>query len=287
MTMTQGSDPEDRQAFADFLSVLALSLFGVFAVTALASAVPRQLLNPGWQLRLGTTLIDNGPIAALGVVAAWLAVILMPRAGSYGNRLRAIRGWAIAVALGYLLLIPVQVSAAWRGLIQVDRAERQERRVIISRIATLREIVRRAPSVAALQGPWEAQQGPPLSAADGALPLPQLRVQLLARLQQLSDRLDVAARPDAGRARVWSVVQNTLRLCGSALFLGLGFAAAAQDRAGHPSLLRHGQALWWGVLGSLARRRSDRRLPPQRGRGRLDRQAVEDADYFDQITPRD
>ena len=82
----QRPEGAQRLACARFLSVLSLALFGIFAVTAATSALPTQLLQPDWQLRLGTSLIDNGPIAALALVAAWLAVILSPEPGRYEAR---------------------------------------------------------------------------------------------------------------------------------------------------------------------------------------------------------
>lgn len=287
MAMIHGSDPEDRRDFADFLSVLAFCLFGVFAVTATASALPLQLLDPSWQLRLSSSLIDNGPIAALGVVTAWLALILAPSSGPCSNRLRAIRRWAMAAALGYLLLIPLQATAAWRGLAQALTAERQEERVITARLTSLRQLVLSAPSLAALQGPWEANQGPPLSAADQSMPLPQLRARLLAQLQQLGNRLQASRSSSARQGRIWAVVQNTLRLCLSALLLGLGFAAAGQDRPGNPSLLQHWRWLWLRALDSLANLRQARRIEPRRARSPIARKGFEDSDYFDEITPRD
>ncbi len=74
------ANDQPHEACAGFLAVLSLSLFGIFAVTAVASALhlQLQLLQPDWQLRLSTSLIENGPIVALALVAAWLAVVTEP-----------------------------------------------------------------------------------------------------------------------------------------------------------------------------------------------------------------
>jgi hypothetical protein len=274
--MDSSFDPEQRQAFAAFLSALAISMFGVFAVTAVASALPLQVLSPDWQLRLSTSLIDNGPIAALGLVAAWLAPLLASAPVRYQTRLASVRQWAIAAALGYLLLIPLQASAAWRGLSQVLSSERQEQKVVTDQLSVLREVVRNAPSTAALQEQWGERQGPRLNAADLAQPLPQLRGQLLAQLQALENRWQASAQARAQQNKVWGVVQNTLRLCCSALFLALGFAAAAQGRRGSLSLLQDWQLAWLQCGKRLRRRGWHKRSSHN-----------EDAEYLDAISPKD
>jgi hypothetical protein len=273
--MDSRSDPEQRQALATFLAALAFSLFGVFAVTAVASALPLQVLNPDWHLRFSTSLIDNGPIAALGLVAAWLAAVLAPSPARYQIRLAMVRQWASAAALGYLLLIPLQASAAWRGLSQVLASERQEQQVATAQLSALRDVVRSAPSAAALQQQWVARQGPRLNAADLAQPLPQLREQLLSQLQQLDNRINEPERRRRQQARVWQVVQNTLRLCFSALFLALGFAAAAKGKGRRVSLLQNWLFVWFG----------SGEHPGGEARSRISYD--DDADYFEQITPRD
>jgi hypothetical protein len=269
-------DPEQRQAFASFLSALAFSMFGVFAVTAVASALPLQVLSPDWQMRISASLIDNGPIAALGLLAAWLAAMFASSPVRDQARLDTVRQWAIAAALGYLLLIPLQASAAWRGLSQVLASERQEQKVMTAQLSGLREVVRNAPSAAALQQQWGERQGPQLNAAHLAQPLPQLREQLLNQLQQLENRWQAPARATAQRARVWGVVQNTLRLCCSALFLAIGFAAAAKGRGNDLTMLQSWQLAWV---------RCRKRLRPRDNLKH--RSHNEDAEYFDAISPKD
>ncbi len=268
-------DPEQRQALATFLAALAFSMFGVFAITGVTSALPLQVLNLDWQLRFSTNLIDNGPIAALGLLAAWLAAVLAPSPARYQTRLAAVRQWASAAALGYLLLIPLQASAAWRGLSQVLASERQEQQVVTAQLSALRDVVRSAPSAAVLQQQWSARQGPRLNAADLAQPLPQLREQFLSQLQQLDNRFDAPERRRRQQARVWQVVQNTLRLCCSALFLAVGFAAAAKGKRSRLSLLQTWQLALFGID---EHPEGDARIPISYG---------EDAEYFEQITPRD
>jgi hypothetical protein len=72
------------------------------------------------------------------------------------------------------------------------------------------------------------------------------------------------------------VVQNTLRLCFSALFLSLGFAAAAQGKRSNLTLLQKWKLAWV---------RSSQHL---RHRDMLKRRSHnEDAEYFETISPKD
>lgn len=275
----QRSEGVQRQACANFLSVLSLALFGIFTVTAAASALPLQPLQPDWQLRLGTSLIDNGPIAALALVAAWLAVILSQVPGRHEGRLAAVRQWAIAAALGYLLLIPLLSSAAWRGLSQVLTAERQEQRLVTGQLASLRAVVRSSPTATTLARQWRGLNGPRLSTTDLEQPLPQLRAQLLDDLQQIDNRIRRSGGGAARQTRVWGVVQNTLRLCLSALFLALGFAAAAKARGRSRTLLEVWQDSGFCSVNRL-------RVHGPR-RSRIGPACAEDAEYLEAISPRD
>ena len=129
--------------------------------------------------------------------------------------------------------------------------------------------------MADLQQQWDEHQGPQLATADLAQPLPQLPDQQLVRLQALENSWQAPARAVAHRTRVWQVVQNTLRLCFSALFLALGFAAAAKGKGRRVSLLQKWLFEWFG----------SGEHPGGEGRNRISYD--DDADYFEQITPRE
>jgi transcriptional regulator GlxA family with amidase domain len=88
-----------------------------------------------------------------------------------------VRQWAIAAALGYLLLISLYSSADWRGLSQVLNAERQEHRLAAGQLAALPAVVRSAPSAT---GQAEALAAPNRSAAIVA----EAEAWMTARLEQ-------------------------------------------------------------------------------------------------------
>jgi len=78
--------------------------------------LPLKLADPFWQLGFTGVLCSNGFLALLAVVLVNLAAALLPESRRHDARRLLVRrccGW---VAIGFLLLIPLQGLAAWRGL---------------------------------------------------------------------------------------------------------------------------------------------------------------------------
>jgi hypothetical protein len=78
------------------------------------SLFPIQLVNPAWQLKLGSALINASPFPLIGQGAMPLARVLAPadRLLRSRSRSRLAARLAVAVALGFLLLIPLLSWAA-------------------------------------------------------------------------------------------------------------------------------------------------------------------------------
>jgi hypothetical protein len=96
------------------LSVVALVLFVLFASLVAGALFPLQLLDPGWQLRLAGTLINSSPFPLLGLALLQIAVELGPHNPQLKNRARLCSQLAVAAALGFLLLLPLQTIAGLR-----------------------------------------------------------------------------------------------------------------------------------------------------------------------------
>ena len=93
------------------LSVVALVLFVLFASLVVPALFPMQLLNPAWQLRLAGTLINTAPFPLLGLALLQIAAELGPHDPQLKNRARLCAQLAVAAALGFLLLLPLQTIA--------------------------------------------------------------------------------------------------------------------------------------------------------------------------------
>ena len=88
----------------------------IFAAVVLFGAMPIALLNPYWELRVAALLVENGGYALMGVILIHMAAWLAPEDLGLSARCRQIRGLAVAVTIGYLLLIPLQPVATLTSL---------------------------------------------------------------------------------------------------------------------------------------------------------------------------
>lgn len=125
-----------NRAQADvFYRRLGQMFLAIFAINTVFAILPLRLLDSRWQLTLAEALKNMAPLAVLGV--ALLCLVPFVRTGKLDGsdyRLqRRIRKLAPFVALGFFLLIPLQMHASW---VEVRLADVQSQR-------TLRAIERR------------------------------------------------------------------------------------------------------------------------------------------------
>ena len=157
------------------LGWVALVLFVLYLTVVLGSAFPFRLLNPTWQLTMLANLVNTSGFPLVGLGVLHLASELSPDDGNLARQRRVCAQLAVPVAVGFLLLIPLQSMALWQQsstfnnsrLAQVGRAERS--------LSELRQAVGAASSSADLQQRLQALKGPTLGPAEQALPLPVLR----------------------------------------------------------------------------------------------------------------
>lgn len=208
------------------LARIATALFVVFAAVVIAAALPPRLLDPSWQLRVTSALVNNGTIAVLGVVLMWLAGVLHPGSGRLRARRDRIAALAAAAALGYLLLIPLQTYAVWSGVNSASRGQRRQLKTAINRITVMRQAVKQAGSTAELQSRLQALQGPALPPSDASRPIEAIRPQILAGLETAENSVRQrfgGLPPD----RLWQLVQESVRVLVSSVAYAGAFAAAA------------------------------------------------------------
>ena len=156
------------------LSEVALVLFVLFATLVVGALWPVQLLNPLWQLRLPDSLVNGAPFALLGLALLQIAVELGLRDPVLQRRQRLCSHLAVAVALGFLLLAPLQGVAGLQQSrsstsVQSSRITGAERRLV-----ALRQAVASANSNEEINQRLQRLQCPVLGPADIAQPLPLL-----------------------------------------------------------------------------------------------------------------
>ncbi|MFM7548764.1 MAG: HpsJ family protein [Cyanobacteriota bacterium] len=233
------------------LSVVALVLFLLFASTLAAALFPLQPLAPAWQLRLAGTLISGAPFALLGLALLRIAAELGPYDPRLLKRAQLCSQLAVAAALGFLLLVPLQTTAGLQqgrsfNQTQAGRIQRAE-----IKLKALRQAVASASTNADLNRQLQQLQGPVLGPADIAQPLPLLKAQVGAVLDQGDQQLRrdrEASQPTSAR----QLLPELLRQAFACLLLALGFAALAQRPGSEVSLLQEQQWRWQRTRRSFA-----------------------------------
>jgi hypothetical protein len=221
------------QERAFVLSWVAVALLGIYAVTVLAAALPVQVLQPAWIERVCGSLRG-------GVSFPLIALVLFVLADCNDDsplesrQLTVIRRWACFVALGFLLMIPLQTWAGVQVLQQSNAKARAQLRPYNQSLAS----IRKANSEEALLRALAKIPGSPANLG-GTLkePVPQVRAQLILQLEP-----QVKARQnqlDALQGSLWQ--EGLLRWFKDglvALFSAIGFAAIGRSAADRPTLLQ-------------------------------------------------
>jgi hypothetical protein len=141
------------------LEALSLALLGIFLAAVLVSAWPPKLLDPNWQLGLIQNLINNGSLALIGALLTHLAMAFHPGSDRLRARHIAYRRWALAAALGFLMLIPLQVSAGWKLYRTVDGNSQQQISQSAKQLTALRQAITTATSTQEIQAKMQKMLG--------------------------------------------------------------------------------------------------------------------------------
>lgn len=208
------------------LSRIAIALLIVFAAVVISSIMPPRILNPAWQLRFVAAFINNGTLAVLGMVLIWISCVLNPGNGRLRARRDQFASLAAAVTIGYILLIPLQISAAWKGVNTADSARSGQLNIGLRRVQQLRQAIQQARTTPELQARLQALNGPSLPPQELAKPIEVVRPQILTGLESAESRLrlQLGGLP---ADKLWQLVQESVRVVVSALAYAFGYAAAA------------------------------------------------------------
>lgn len=235
-----GSRPTSTSPLAWLpLGSIATALFVTFAVSVVAGSLPPQLLSPLWQLRLVASLVDNAPVALLGLGFVHLQAYLFPEDTAIQEHRDRIARLAVAAALGFLLLVPVQIIASVQLLQSTAVIQARRAAAITADYATMRQEILAATSTPDLQARLQRLRrlrAPLVGPADRAVPLEPVRQRLLAGLNKA--RADALRQLEAPtRPRLWSLLTSGVRNLVCALVFAVGFAACARSRSSPLPLL--------------------------------------------------
>jgi hypothetical protein len=269
-----GPKSRDRPFLSPWrLSWVALVLLALYATIVLSAALPLRLADPAWQLRLYNAVVNASAFPLVGLALLHLASDLDPGSKTLARRAGFFARLAVPIALGFLLLIPLQGYLLWQQSSTAasgatTQLERQQRT-----LGSLRQAVQQAGSVEDLKQRLAAAQGPSLGPAEQAVPLSQLKTQLTVALEQ-ADRALQRRRASLPAADPIGLLVLALRNGLACLVLAIGFAALGQRRRAPVALLME----WQDGLDRLRFRRQRR----SGGRSR-----IQNLDYLSQIRNQD
>ena len=218
------------------LSQAGVALLAVYIVILLGGLWPVQLINPAFQLRVGSQLINSAPIALVGLAMLHLAATLNPGDPFLTARRQRAAALAVAAVLGFLLLIPLLATASLRQQQTQATAQAAELRRAEAQLTAFRQALAASATPADLEQRFKALQGPRLDAADRLQPMPLLRERVSALLDQLGAQLE-RRREQFPPPHPLQTLPEILRTSFGALALAAGFGALARRPGLHISLL--------------------------------------------------
>lgn len=214
---------------ARYIHWVGLVLLGSFLVS-LINATPIRIAEGPWQLNLIGILLNNGGIALLGSLLICVARLFNLNDRQVKSRSLLIRTLASWVALGWLLLIPLQLFVGVRLIntqvgTEIDQVKRLERVAREVRNANTELELRTALAQLPNQAPL-----PPIT-----VPLEVAKSNLLAQFQKsingAKNKLDDL---NSNRWQTWmkEVFRNSLQ----SLLFSIGFLAIGKNRALDPAM---------------------------------------------------
>jgi hypothetical protein len=221
------------ESFADILQWVAIALFIVFLAILLAAMLPLEILDSRWQVRVISALLGSSSLPLIGVVLMLLANYLDEGFSPFGSKIRLIRRLAGFAAIGFLLLIPLQITAGTRLLNQQSGNEVSQLKVLQGAADSIRS----ANNEEDLKNALRKLPGAPnnLNRPLGA-PLPQVKAALISRLDPAVKRLQNQV-DEAKKNRLEKAIGIWIRDAGMAAGYAIGFSGLGSFKE-QGSLLR-------------------------------------------------
>jgi len=202
----------------------ANALLVIFVLAVALPLLPPKLADPFWLLAFTGAFCTIGFLALLAVLLLHMAAALEPGSPRHQTRRLLVRRYSRPVMVAFLLLLPLQVLAAWRGLEVAQSLAYRAGRVQQVRLVQFRQAVERSGTIAELQNQLAAIQAPPLSAADQSQGLPALKADLLSQIKAQETSLLKQVGP---RVPTEVLIKDSLRVLLLAPLLAMGFAVSA------------------------------------------------------------
>jgi len=243
----------------------------IYGLTVLAGLLPFRPFEPIWQGTAVALCVNNGGFALMGLLLIQLAAYLDPDDADLQLRSLGIRHRAVAAALAFLLLIPIQVFASWRQVVEHDQEQARNRMAAERTFSDISRAVNSATTVPQLAGRLETLKAGRISQQDLNRPLAELQQEVMAGIRaarlQLAERINPLSSND-----IWAIVQESLRRIAMALIFAMAFAGGSQLPGSQASLL--------DALGESLHRRFQSRIQRRHDRQRKREERIRFRDHL-------
>jgi hypothetical protein len=222
------ADQSKADLLSDLIQALSFILLGIFLVTVFTRFIPLHLFSPDWQLPIIGDLVNNGSLALIGAYLMPLALHFNPTSERLRRRRNAFRKYALAACIGFLLLIPLQASAAWRLYSGFTSRADQQATLSARKVTELRQAITSAKTPEELQSRLTKIIGnnAALTPAQLRAPLSELKTILLSQTEQISNRIQQGIQAQAA-AKPDRLVQESIRISLTSLLYATGFGYLA------------------------------------------------------------
>jgi hypothetical protein len=222
-----------HQEFAVVLHWAGVALLAYFLIDLIFQAWPVALLKPLWLDQMSGFMVSRSTTPLVGALCVAAASEIDHRSTVLRQRSALLRRLATWVAIGYLLLIPVQIYAG----VKLLREQQQQATQLLSQATSAIEAIQASSTDLELRQAYERIPG-----EKAPLPeqLPQPLSALKGRMVELMDARNKKAQFefDQRLSTLWQqslelLLGNILRM----LIFFVGFAALGRPSPGQPTLL--------------------------------------------------
>jgi hypothetical protein len=207
-------------------SRLALVFVVLFATLVAGTLFPLQPTDAAWQSRVIATLVNAATLPLMALALSHLCVLIDPKDPVLEKRHQFFCTIALVASLGFLLLLPLQISSSMSLQKNSGSDQRMRLEQAQTRLNDFRSAVQQANSPTDLRDRLQRLQGPSLSPAELALPLPLLKAQVSNVFDQAQNQIarDRSALPSTDPLRL---LPQHLRAIAACLALSFGFGTFA------------------------------------------------------------
>jgi hypothetical protein len=175
------NDEIDTHDAAVFLQWAGYALIVIYSITVVVEVMPLALLQPAWLVRFSAKILGGGVFALTGAVLLVIALRFDPEVLPLSRFQKRLRQLARFVALGFLLLIPLQMIAGF-FVLNTDAQDIQRK---LAQLESATEVISKSNTETGLINGLALLPGAPKPNGQKlSIPAPIVKAQVLAQLNR-------------------------------------------------------------------------------------------------------